>query len=272
MGDRSSGGNSMISEEAELQFSRNWAFVDPDIQKKIFSKKILIAGTGLGSVVAHLAVRTGFGSFILADGDIVDLSNLNRQIFRISDIGKNKTHATSEILKSISPQISVETVPYFLTQDNMEQHIADADFVVNTIDWGKNFITCNELAVKHNKIVLSPMNIGWGGCLYIFHPEKTSLAEFLEVSDLYSMSEIELKQKFVKKAIGEDLYPYLEGTMNIFENLPNDNWIADPQLGVATFLSASLTITSLVSLISGKNVPYAPEVIKIDAKALIENR
>src|SRR5690348_17290059 len=68
-------------------FSRNWAFIAPQVQASLDRQVIFAAGVGLASVVATLACRTGFSRFILADGDVVDVSNLNRQAFGLADVG-----------------------------------------------------------------------------------------------------------------------------------------------------------------------------------------
>ena len=54
-------------------FSRNWAFLSAPLQERLAETKLFVAGTGLGGVAAVQAARTGFGRFILADGDRVDV-------------------------------------------------------------------------------------------------------------------------------------------------------------------------------------------------------
>ncbi|HEY7343732.1 MAG TPA: ThiF family adenylyltransferase, partial [Ktedonobacterales bacterium] len=84
-------------------FSRNWAFITPEIQHILDHTCLFAAGAGLSSTIVTLACRTGFGSFILADGDNVELSNLNRQAFFRRQIGENKATATAELLRDIRP-------------------------------------------------------------------------------------------------------------------------------------------------------------------------
>jgi molybdopterin/thiamine biosynthesis adenylyltransferase len=73
-----------------MDLSRNWGLISEETQKKIENSIILCAGCGLGALVAIIAARAGFKNFILADGDRVEASNLNRQPFFIAHLGRNK--------------------------------------------------------------------------------------------------------------------------------------------------------------------------------------
>ena len=66
---------------------RNLGYISNDVQQKIAGTTLLIAGCGMGSAPAICAARTGFTKFILADGDVVDAHNLNRQFYTHADIG-----------------------------------------------------------------------------------------------------------------------------------------------------------------------------------------
>src|SRR3989344_6341770 len=137
--------------------SRNWAFIDKNLQEQIARTKLVFAGCGLGSCIAETAVRLGFSSIKLIDGDKVELSNLNRQIFHIDDIGSYKVDATSKILKSINPTITVETIHEFLNPENINGFINDNDqFIINTIDAGETFFEITKLAQEKDKNVLFP--------------------------------------------------------------------------------------------------------------------
>ncbi len=92
---------------AELT-DRNWGFLTAQGQERIKEAKILLAGCGLGSNIAALAARTGFSRFILADGDRVEINNLNRQAFRLEDVGKNKAKATAELILEVNPEAEMD--------------------------------------------------------------------------------------------------------------------------------------------------------------------
>src|SRR5690348_8955063 len=100
-------------DNAEM-YSRNWAFIAPEAQAALRNKVIFAAGSGLSSTVLGLACRTGFTRFIVADGDNVELSNLNRQAFSYAQINRNKAEATAEMLRGIRPDVDVTVLPEFL--------------------------------------------------------------------------------------------------------------------------------------------------------------
>src|SRR5215472_11947722 len=67
--------------QGETLYTRNWAYISAELQDHLATTTLFTAGSGLGSVVAILAARTGVKRFIIADGDTVQESNLNRQSF-----------------------------------------------------------------------------------------------------------------------------------------------------------------------------------------------
>jgi sulfur carrier protein ThiS adenylyltransferase len=102
----------------------------------ILSGKIVgIAGCGgLGSNVAVALARAGIGKLILADYDVVEASNLNRQHYFIEDIGKKKAEALSSLLKRINPQIELELLDIKLTKENVSSIFKDAHLMVEAFD------------------------------------------------------------------------------------------------------------------------------------------
>src|SRR4051812_19918702 len=100
-------------------FTRNWLFISDDVQRSLNNVTILNAGTGLGSVICELAVRTGFSNFIIADGDQVDISNLNRQAFRSSEVAKNKAEITATNMRNINPLVKVEAIRKYLNREDL---------------------------------------------------------------------------------------------------------------------------------------------------------
>ena len=75
-------------------------FLSSEDQHAIAQTRVLLAGCGLGSNIAVLAARTGFSRFTIADGDVVDSSNLNRQAFRVEHLGRNKAEVTESLIPS----------------------------------------------------------------------------------------------------------------------------------------------------------------------------
>ena len=89
---------------------------------------------GLGSNVAVALTRAGVGKLILIDFDIVDISNLNRQQYKASQIGKYKTEALSENLREISAYTELETYAVRLDEENIPEIMQDVDVICEAFD------------------------------------------------------------------------------------------------------------------------------------------
>ena len=82
----------------------------PFVHERVKKAKVGIAGLGgLGSNIAVMLARTGIGELVLADFDLVEPSNLNRQHYFISHLGQYKTQALQEQIRQINPFIQVKT-------------------------------------------------------------------------------------------------------------------------------------------------------------------
>ncbi len=107
----------------------------PGVHARMKSAVVGVAGLGgLGSAVAISLARMGVGKLILADFDIVEPSNLNRQNYFIEHIGMPKTEAMAQILSHINPYIRVETHKVVLTPDNIPVIYQSASVVVECFD------------------------------------------------------------------------------------------------------------------------------------------
>jgi len=97
--------------------------------------KIGIAGMGgIGSNVMNALVRSGFCKFEIIDYDIVEYSNLNRQLYFLDDIGKYKVDAIFDIMKKINPMIDVIKHNVMLSSNNIQNYFSDADFIFEAFD------------------------------------------------------------------------------------------------------------------------------------------
>jgi len=109
-------------------------------QLKLLNSKVLIVGAGgLGSPVALYLAAAGVGTIGIADGDVVDLSNLQRQIIHTTqDIGTLKTKSAKNKLEAINPDINVITYDTFLNASNILDIVSQYDFIIDGAD---NFAT-----------------------------------------------------------------------------------------------------------------------------------
>ncbi len=109
-------------------------------QMKLRAAKVLVVGAGgLGSPALYYLAAAGVGTIGVADGDAVDLSNLQRQIAHFTaDVGKRKTASAAEKIRAINPDMNVIEHPFYLDASNIAGVIEGYDFVIEGCD---NFAT-----------------------------------------------------------------------------------------------------------------------------------
>lgn len=106
-----------------------------DVQKKFSAATVAICGLGgLGSNIAISLARAGIGKLILIDFDRVDITNLHRQQYKVSQIGQFKTDALLENLKEIAPYIELKTHTVRITEENAAELLMDADIICEAFD------------------------------------------------------------------------------------------------------------------------------------------
>ncbi|WP_099467702.1 HesA/MoeB/ThiF family protein [Konateibacter massiliensis] len=105
-------------------------------QKKLLNAKVLIIGAGgLGAPVGMYLAAAGVGTIGIADADVVDLSNLQRQVIHTTaDIGKAKVESAKETMLAINPDITVNTYRTFVSSENILELIAEYDFIIDGTD------------------------------------------------------------------------------------------------------------------------------------------
>ncbi len=127
-----------LSNEEVLRYSRH--LIIPEVgmegQKKLKAGKVLMIGAGgLGSPLGMYLAAAGVGKLGIVDFDVVDKTNLQRQIMHsTADIGRPKLDSARETLEGINPNISIETYEMRLTSENALKLFAGYDVVVDGTD------------------------------------------------------------------------------------------------------------------------------------------
>ena len=122
-------------------------------QKKLMNGKVLIVGAGgLGAPAAMYLAAAGVGTIGVVDADVVDLSNLQRQIIHTTnDIGKPKVESAKETMEAINPDVKVITYQKFLASDNIMDIIKDYDFILDGTDNFPTKFLINDACVMAKK-------------------------------------------------------------------------------------------------------------------------
>ena len=93
-----------------------------EMQEKLRAAKVAVAGLGgLGSNIAVMLARSGIGKLLLVDFDVVDVTNLNRQMYFIPQLGKPKTEALTGCWFRLIPYTEYETVCIKVTPENVKE-------------------------------------------------------------------------------------------------------------------------------------------------------
>lgn len=125
------------SEQIE-RYSRHILLQDIGVegQEKINQGKVLVIGAGgLGAPILLYLAAAGVGTLGIIDGDVVDLSNLQRQVIHFTpDVGKPKVISAQEKIEKINPDVKVITYHQFFTAENAFDIIKDYDFIVDGTD------------------------------------------------------------------------------------------------------------------------------------------
>lgn len=147
-----------------------------DIETLKKSKVVILGIGGVGGFVTEGIARSGVGNIVLVDKDVVDESNINRQIIATtSTIGKSKVEVMKDRIRDINPQCNVTSHKVFINEDNLGELIQlDTDYVVDAIDTVTSKIAVAVWCEKNNIKLISCM--GTGNKL---DPTK------LQVSDIY---------------------------------------------------------------------------------------
>ncbi len=122
-------------------------------QLKLLNSKVLIIGAGgLGSPVALYLAAAGVGTIGIADGDEVDLSNLQRQIIHsTSDIGKPKVLSAKKKINELNPDVNVITYNFFINRKNILDIVKKYDFIIDGTDSFESKFLINDACILANK-------------------------------------------------------------------------------------------------------------------------
>lgn len=144
----------VLSDPEKERYNRQ--IVMPDMgdegQRKIAAASVLVIGIGgLGSPAAFYLAAAGIGRLGLVDNDIVDLSNLQRQILHATpDLGRPKVVSASEKLKALNPSITLEPQQVAIRAENIRSVIRGYDFVVSATDNFKSKYLINDACLLEN--------------------------------------------------------------------------------------------------------------------------
>ena len=165
----------MLSERERERYKRQMLLFGDEGQERLKKAHIFIAGAGgLGSPVSLYLAVAGVGTITIVDMDVVDQSNLNRQILHSDrDIGRKKTVSAEEKLAAINPDITVHAIDVRIDESNATALVGKADGIVDAMDNYPIRYLLNDVAVKKNIPLFHGAIRGFYGQATTIIPGKT---------------------------------------------------------------------------------------------------
>jgi adenylyltransferase/sulfurtransferase len=167
-----------MKDEQLLRYSRQIMLpqIDVEGQEKLLASRVLIIGMGgLGSPIAMYLAAAGIGHLVLVDDDVVELSNLQRQIAHgTPDIGLSKVESAKQTLEYLNPEIKITTYAERLEDKKLSDEIAAADIVIDGTDNFSTRFALNESCVENSTPLVSGAAIRMEGQVSVFNKTPIS--------------------------------------------------------------------------------------------------
>ena len=211
------------------QFSRFIPLIGEDNFKKIQHAKVMVFGVGgVGGYVVEALVRSGITHLIVVDNDVVEESNINRQIIATQDtIGLAKVKVIKDRALAINPNIEVTAIQKFYLPSNSDEFdFSDVDYIVDCVDTVSAKISIISKAKELNIPVISAMGAG----------NKLDPTQ-LEVADIYKttmdpLSKV-MRRELKKLGITKLKVVYSkESPIKMNNRIPNSGAIVPASMGL----------------------------------------
>ncbi len=162
--------------EQLIRYSRHFLLpeVGEDGQAKLLQAKVLMVGAGgLGSPAAYYLAAAGVGTLGIIDNDVVDISNLQRQILHANDrVGMPKVESAKKTLEGLNPDVKVVPYQAKLTSENIMEILKDYDLVIDGCDNFPTRYLVNDACVLAGKPNVHGSIFQFEGQATVFYPGK----------------------------------------------------------------------------------------------------
>lgn len=180
----------------EEKYSRLKALYDSEKLNKLFNSKIAVIGLGgVGSYCVAALVRSGLKNLLICDCDVIEYSNINRQLFANENtIGKKKVDVAENYLKEINSEITINKYDEKISKDNLPDPLLNVDYIVDAIDDVPAKIALAKFAQENTIPIISCMGTA-----------MKKDASKLKFDDIYNTSVCPLCKSFRKNAKTEGI-------------------------------------------------------------------
>lgn len=241
----------------EDRYSRNRLYLTEEEQEIIKNFPILLAGSGIGSVIAECALRFGFEKITIVDGDQVERSNLNRQNYTEDDVDTNKVDAIARRLKSINKNAQINCLDFFLTVDNVGDHIKGHKAAINALDFSSPVPLIFDTACQKLDIpIIHPYNIGWGSLVTVIAKDGLLLDAIANPDEKFNeVTLVEYASSYMR--FWGSPQQWIDDIIEKYRN--EDKPLPPPQLSIASWSVAAVCTHLLYNIATGKKFKKFPE-------------
>ncbi|WP_417941104.1 HesA/MoeB/ThiF family protein [Flavobacterium sp. RS13.1] len=235
---------------------RNRFYITNQDQEIIKNTPILLAGAGIGSVIAECLLRLGFETLTIIDGDTVELSNLNRQNYTEKDIAIHKAEALKKRLLLINNEAKITIHNCFLTADNIDQYIEGHKIAINALDFTSDVpLLFDSLCQKKNIPVLHPYNLGWAALVLVVS-KKSGLHVLEKPSETFNeLSVVDYISNYMRNSGNPQ--EWLEEIVDKYKK--ENKKLPPPQLSIASWQAAAVCTSIAFDIATNKSVKTFPE-------------
>ena len=242
----------------EERYNRNIGVWTEEFQEKLMSTTIGVAGLGgVGGTLIDILARNGIGTFKIADPDVFDKTNLQRQISATEQtIGVNKTVATKERIHSINPGIKVISYERGIEFQNLDDFLNGCDFVHEGMDYFISELKIEFHRKARGKGIISTTSaiIGAGAFAIAFHPQKMSFEEYFEYPGTSKGWHLPPNKLVLR-------YPDYFDTNFFFQRVSQGQV---PTTADGGYLTGVMIAGLYKRILMGKDVNYAPKSMRMD--------
>lgn len=226
----------MISDEQLLRYNRQIMLPQFDVagQERLLAARVLLVGLGgLGCPAALYLAAAGVGELVLADGDVVEASNLQRQIAHgEADLGRLKVESAAAAIANLNRQTRVITIPRRLQLEDLREEVSRVDLVIDASDSFATRLDVNQACVELERPLVSGAAVRSEGQVLV-----------------------------IDRARGTPCYRCLYPEGDSDENLScSENGVLAPIVGII----GSLQALEAIKLLAGFGEPLLGEMLMID--------
>ncbi len=255
-----------------VRTARNRNLINPDEQKKFYNAKIGIGGLSVGSSVAFaLTLQGGPKNVKLADMDRLALTNTNRVLSGIDNLGMLKVEMASRFMYQINPYMNIELYPNGLNKDNIDEFCSDLDLLVDELDNIAVKYLIREYASKYKIPVVMGADNGDNAVVdierYDLDPSTPYFHGRIPGATYESLSNLD------KFGIGKTITQHI-GPENITERMQQSllemgkTIVSWPQLGGAALINGAAVAYCIRKILNGQPLENNRALVVLDEKLI----